>query len=75
MNGHLALKIFAGLTGIAAVWFDFRPNKRKKNADPVIAEADERERHSWRYPRRAVRMIQFLLGVWLLWQLIRFILT
>lgn len=75
MDGHLALKIFAGLAAIASIWLDFRPKKRKQNADPVIAEADERERHSWRYTAWAVRTIQFTLGVWLLWQLIRFILS
>lgn len=74
MDEHLALKIFAGLAAIASIWLDFRPNKRKQNADPGIAEADERERHSWRYPRWAVRTIQILLGVWLLWQVVRFIL-
>lgn len=75
MDGHLALKFFAGLAAVASIWLDFRPKKRKQNADPAIAEADERERHSWRYPRWAVRTIQFLLGIWLLWQVISFILT
>lgn len=75
MDGHLALKFFVGLAAIASIWLDFRPKKRKKNADPTIAEADERERHAWRYPRWAVRTIQFILGLWLLWQVISFILT
>lgn len=75
MEGHLALKIFVGLAAVASIWLDFRPEKRKPNADPVIAEADEHERHLWRYPRWAVRTIQFLLGVWLLWQVIRFLLA
>lgn len=75
MDGHLTLKFFVGLAAIASIWLDFRPNKRKQNVDPAIAEADESERHSWRYPRWAVRTIQFLLGIWLLWQVISFILT
>lgn len=75
MDGHMALKIFVGLAAIASIWLDFRPKKRKKNAHPAIAEADEREQHAWRYPRWAVRTIQLLLGAWLLWQVIRFILT
>jgi hypothetical protein len=75
MTDHITLKVFAGLAAIASIWLDFRPNKRKQNADPAIAEADERERHSWRYPKLAVRTIQFLLGVWLLWQVVSFILT
>jgi len=54
MDGHLALKIFAGLAAIASVSLDFRPNERKKNSDPSIAKADERERHSWRYTRWAI---------------------
>ncbi|PYG49362.1 hypothetical protein DEU53_104322 [Pantoea sp. AG1095] len=44
MDGDLALKFFVGLAAIASIWLDFRPNKRKQNADPAIAEADERER-------------------------------
>jgi len=75
MDGHLTLKFFVGLAAIASIWLDFRPNKRKQNADPAITEADESERHSWRYPRWAVLTIQFLLGIWLLWQVISFILT
>lgn len=75
MDGHLALKIFVVLAAIASIWLDFRPKKRRHNADPAIAEADERERHTWRYPRWIVRTIQFLLGAWLLWQVISFILT
>jgi len=75
MDGHLALKIFAGLAAIASVWLDFRPNERKKNSDPAIAKADERERHSWRYTRWAIQAIQLLVGVWLLWQVVSFILT
>lgn len=75
MDGHLPLKFFVGLEAIASIWLDFRPNKRKQNADPAIAEANEHERHSCRYPICAVQTIQSLLGIWLLWQVISFILT
>lgn len=71
----IMLKIFAGLAGMVSIWLDLRPKKRKQNADPVIAEADERERHAWRYPGWSVRTIQLLLGIYLLWLVIRFILT
>lgn len=76
MDGQLMLKIFEGLAMTGLIWLDFRPNKRKRNKDPAIAEADERERHAWRYPRWTVRAIQLLLTVWLLWGgAIRFMLT
>ena len=74
MADHVTLKIFAALAAIASIWMDLRPKKRKQNADPVIAEADERERHTWRHPRWIVRTIQFLLGIWLLWEVVIFIL-
>lgn len=74
MADHVTLKIFAALAAIASIWMDLRPKKRKQNADPVIAEADERELHTWRYPRWIVRTIQFLLGIWLLWEVVIFIL-
>lgn len=69
------LKIYVGLAAIAFIWLDFRPSKRKQNADPVIAQADEHERHSWRCPLWAVRTIKFLLGIWLVGQVISFLLT
>ena len=75
MDGHLTLKVFAGLAAIVSVWLDFRPKKRKQNTDPAIAEADERERHAWRYSRWGLRTIQFLLGIYLLWLVIRTIMT
>ena len=76
MNGHhLALKIFVGLAAIISVWLDFRPEKRKPNADPTIATADAAERHRWRYVRWGVRAVQLSLGIYLLWMVIRFILT
>lgn len=75
MEGHLALKIFVGLAAIVSVWLDFRPEKRKPNADPLIAVADAVERHRWRYARWALRAVQLSLGIYLLWTAIIFILT
>jgi hypothetical protein len=75
MDGNLMLKILFGLAWIVSIWLDFRPEKERSNVYAAIAEAGERERHAWRYPGWAIRAIRFLLGVWLLWQAIRFILT
>ena len=75
MDGSLMLKIFAGLAAIVSVWLDFRPIKRKQNPDPAIASADARERHDWRYARWGIRTVQFLLVIYLLWIIIRFILA
>lgn len=75
MDGHLMLKIFVGLAAIVSVWLDFRPEKRKPNADEFIAVADAAERHRWRYARWGVRTVQLSLGVYLLWMVMRFILA
>lgn len=73
MDGHLPLKIFVGLAAIASVWLGFRPEKRKPDADPIIASADTAERHRWRYARCSVRAVRVLLDIYLLWTVIKFI--
>lgn len=75
MDENLAKKIFSGLAAILSVWLDFKPKKRKQNADKAIASADASERHSWRYVRWGVRTLQFLLGIYLMWMVIKFILA
>lgn len=75
MDADVLLKIFAGLAAIVSVWFGFSSIKRKQNANPAIASADERERYDWRYARWGIRTVQFLLGIYLLWMIISFILT
>ncbi len=75
MDWYLVQKILVGLAVIAAICLGLRPQKRKQNVDPTIAEADERERNVWRYPRWAVRTIQFMFYVWLLSKVMGFILT
>lgn len=70
MDGHLMLKIFVGLAAIVSVSLDFRPGKRKQNADPTIAAANTVERHRWRYARWGVRTVQLSVGIYLLWTVI-----
>ncbi|MBK5017959.1 hypothetical protein [Pantoea sp. S62] len=72
---HLTLKIFVGLAAIVSIWLDFRAEKRKPNADPFIEAADAAERHRCRYARWGVRAVQLSLGIYLLWTVMRFILT
>ena len=75
MDGNLMLKIFAVLAASVSVWLDFRPIKGKQNPNPTIASADAHERHDWRYVRWAIRTVQLLLVIYLLWMIIRFILA
>lgn len=75
MDGNLMLKIFAGLAAMVLVWLGFRPIKRKQNPNPAIALADAHERHDWRYAGWGIRTVQFLLVIYLLWMIIRFILA
>lgn len=51
MDWYLVQKILLGLAVIATIFLGLRPQKRKENVDPTIAEADERERNVWRHPR------------------------
>lgn len=73
MDGDLMLKIVAGLAAVVSLWLDFRPVRRKQNPNPAIALANAGERHNWRYARWGIRTLQFLLGLYLLWMLIKFI--
>ena len=70
MDGYVALKICAASASAASFWLDFRPKKRKQHADPVIALADENERHQWRYARRGLLAVSVLAGVCLFWTVI-----
>ncbi len=75
MDGHVMLKIIAAITTVILIWLYFRPQKRKLHANPIIAAANEKERHAWRYVRWGVWAVQFLPGIYVLWTAIRFILS
>lgn len=75
MEGYVVLKIFAASASAASFWLDIRPKKRKLNANPVIALADENERHQWRYTRRTLQALIFLSGVYLFWTVVSSLLT
>jgi len=75
MEHNVLYKVIVALAVVVSLWLDFRPNKRVVNANPVIAAADARERHAWRYARWALRGVQITLGIYLLWTAVRFILT
>ncbi len=70
MDGYAILKIFAVTASAASFWLDFRPKKRKQHPNPVIALADENERHQWRYARRGLMTLSLLAGISLLWTVI-----
>ncbi|EAS5353214.1 hypothetical protein D8V81_23230 [Salmonella enterica] len=60
MNHSLILKV-SGLLIILFFLFEelLLLKKRRKNVDPVIAAADARERHKWRYTLWVFRFIRF----------------
>lgn len=48
--------------------------KKKKHSDPAVEEADARERHEWRYLRWGGRVIQIAAIVYIVVQLMQFVL-
>ncbi|NDO83844.1 hypothetical protein CJP72_24830 [Citrobacter sp. NCU1] len=63
------------ITVILVLWVinEFRTKKKKQSA-PAIEEADARERHEWRYIRWGWRAIQMAATVYIVVQLIQFLL-
>ena len=63
------------ITFILVLWVinEFRP-KKKKLSHSAIEEADAKERHEWRYFRWGWRAIQMAATVYIIIQLVQFLL-
>jgi hypothetical protein len=60
---------------IFAIWIVDVFRTKKKRSDPVIEEADARERYTWRYLRWGGRVIQVIATVYIIVQFIQFLLV
>lgn len=60
---------------ILVLWVirEFR-KKKKRHSAPAIEEADARERHEWRYLRWGFRVLKIAATVYIVVQLIQFLL-
>lgn len=76
LNSPLVIKFVLVLL-IALCCYDVLRKRRKKQQQRagVIVDADARERHEWRYARRALKGAQIIFFCWLLWTLIRALLA
>ncbi|EQA4279834.1 hypothetical protein ACX2VI_000735 [Cronobacter dublinensis] len=76
LNSPLVIKFVLVLL-IALCCYDVLRKRRKKQQQRagVIVAADARERHEWRYARRALKGVQIILIGWFLWTLIRALLA
>ncbi|WP_312055571.1 hypothetical protein [Pantoea brenneri] len=75
MNDSVLLKAFVAIATIILLWLEFRPQQRKINPNPTIAAADASERHAWRFTRWCSRIAQIILGIYLLWITIKYLIT
>ncbi|WP_413530997.1 hypothetical protein [Rahnella inusitata] len=75
IDSLVLLKILVVLIIIIGVRENLRW-KRRKRQDPggAISQANARERHEWRYVRRAFTLIQIAFGLYILGSLIQFLL-
>ncbi|ELY2797545.1 hypothetical protein SNN58_001006 [Cronobacter dublinensis] len=75
LNSPLVIKFVLVLL-IALCCYDMLRKRRKQQQRAgVIMDADARERHEWRYARRALKGVQIMLLGWFLWTLIRALLA
>lgn len=75
MDNALVLKGIAVL--LLAFWLRdaLKARRKKRSADPAIAQADARERHAWRYVRWGVRGIQIACALYFVRMLIQILLA
>ena len=75
IDSLVLLKILVVLIIIIGVRETLRWRRRKRQ-DPggAISQANARERHEWRYVRRAFTLIQIAFGLYILGSLIQFLL-
>ena len=75
IDSLVLLKILVVLIIIIGVRENLRWRRRKRQ-DPggAISQANARERHEWRYVRRAFTLIQIAFGLYILGSLIQFLL-
>ncbi|EAA1504464.1 hypothetical protein D6J38_23460 [Salmonella enterica subsp. enterica serovar Tennessee] len=66
-------KLVVALLFVWLLWSVLRSRQKKRCTDPVIAGADDRERHKWRYVIRGWQMLQVFCLLYLLFLMARFI--
>ncbi|EFE9644533.1 hypothetical protein AB9E53_20135 [Escherichia coli] len=79
-DSHIVMKIsfeklVVALLFVWLLWSVLRSRQKKRCTDPVIAGADTREQHQWRYVIRGWQILQVLCLLYLLFQMARFILS
>jgi len=75
IDSLVLLKILVVLIIIIGVRENLRWRRRKRqNPGGAISQANARERHEWRYVRRAFTLIQIAFGLYILGSLIQFLL-
>ena len=69
MDKQLIIKIITAIAIVVSIWLSFNSKTKtnKKNENPAIAAADERERQSWKYVKWFIRILQFAAGLGVLW--------
>ena len=75
MDKQLIIKIITAKTIIVSIWLSFNSKTKtnKKNENPAIAAADERERQSWKYVKWFIKTLQFAAGVGVLWIAVKYL--
>ncbi|MBS9334259.1 hypothetical protein KEP72_24085 [Escherichia coli] len=68
-------KVVMALLFVWLLWSVLRSRQKKRCTAPVIAGADARELHKWRYVIRGWQILRVFCLLYLLFQMARFILS
>ena len=75
MDKQLMIKVISATAMVISIWLSFNSKIKtnKKNENPAIAAADERERQSWKYVKWLIKTLQFSAGVCVLWIAVKYL--
>ena len=75
MDKQLMIKVISATAMVISIWLSFNSKIKtnKKNENPAIAAADERERQSWKYVKWLIKTLQFAAGVCVLWIAVKYL--
>lgn len=75
MDKQMIIKIITATAIVISLWLSFNSKTKtnKKNENPAIAAADERERQSWKYVKWFTKTLQFAAGVGVFWIAVKYL--